>query len=251
MFQIVHLSDMHLGYSDRESAATSTLTSHILNSFPADTVILITGDLVQHGSREEFAEVCSAMLEPLHKKFTVITCPGNHDYSDDVFGARLSQRSIEAYLKFTGDGPFPQAHVVGERTVLIGLDSADPEDRAGFMRGWMGYKQISRMSSLLAEHEDKLRIVYFHHHPFTWRWTMIMLGRTALLKAAAAGGADLLLFGHRHWSQKIRRSGNPLMLASGKSTKPRWFKRNLSFRVIEVDDGHLVRVHTEEVPRVP
>ncbi len=77
---------------------------------------------------------------------------------------------------------------------------------------------------------------------------MMMLGRTALLKAAAAGGAGLILFGHRHWSQEIRgRSGIPLMLASGKSTKPRWLKSNLSFRVIEVDGGRLIRVRTEEV----
>ena len=96
--------------------------------------------------------------------------------------------------------------------------------------------------------DDKLKIVYFHHHPFIWRWTMIMLGRTALLKAASSGGADILLFGHRHWSQEIRdRSGIPLMLASGKSTKPRWFKKNLSFRVLEVDNGRLVHVRIEEV----
>ena len=77
---------------------------------------------------------------------------------------------------------------------------------------------------------------------------MIMLGRTALLKAASSGGADILLFGHRHWSQEIRdRSGIPLMLASGKSTKPRWFKKNLSFRVLEVDNGRLVHVRIEEV----
>lgn len=249
MFQIVHLSDVHLGYSDKESAAATALTSHILGSFPAGTVILITGDLVQHGSRDEYAEVRSAMLEPLRRKFTVITCPGNHDYSDDALGAHLSRGSIETYSEFAGDGPFPQAHVVdGEKTVLIGLDSADPDDRAGFMRGWVGDRQISRMSSMLAEHEDKLRIVYFHHHPFIWRWTMMMLGRTTLLKAAAAGGAGVLLFGHRHWSQEMCcRSGIPLMLASGKSTKPRWLKRNLSFRVLEVDDGRLIRVRTEEV----
>lgn len=247
MLQIVHLSDIHLGYSDKETAAAKALAAHILGSFPPGTIVLITGDLVQHGSREEYADVCS-ILAPLRRKFTVITCPGNHDYSDDVFGARLSKESIETYLEFTGDGPFPQAHVVdGNKTVLIGLDSADPDDRAGLMRGWVGNRQLSRMSSLLAEHEDKLRIVYFHHHPFIWRWTMVMLGRTALLKAASAGGASLLLFGHRHWSQEIHRSGIPSMFASGKSTKPRWFKRNLSFRVIEVDKGRLIRVRTEDV----
>lgn len=248
MLQIVHLSDLHLGYSDREGVATKAIAAHILNSFPSGTIVLITGDLVHHGSKDEYAEVAS-ILAPLRRKFTVITCPGNHDYSDDTFGANLSQESIETYSEFTGDGPFPQAHVVdGGKTALIGLDSADPEDRAWLMMGYVGEKQISRMSSLLAEHGDKLKIVYFHHHPFIWRWTMMMLGRTALLKAAAAGGATILLFGHRHWSQEKRdRAGIPLMLASGKSTKPRWFKRNLSFRVIEVDSGHLIRVRTEEV----
>lgn len=249
MVQIVHLSDIHIGYSDREIAGAKVLTAHILASFPFGTIILITGDLVQNGSKEEYVEVCSTVLEPLRRKFTVITCPGNHDYSDDTFGARLSKKSIKAYLNLTGDGPFPQAHVVaGEKTVLIGLDSADPDDRAWLMMGYVGKRQISCMSSLLAEHEDKLKIVYFHHHPFMFRWTMMMLGRTALLKAASSSGVDILLFGHRHWSQEIRdRSGIPLMLASGKSTKPRWLKKNLSFRVLEVDDGRLIGVRTEDV----
>jgi len=245
---IIHLSDIHLGYSDKERPATKALVAHIFESFPSDTVVLITGDLVQHGSREEYTEI-TAILSPLRRKFMVITCPGNHDYSDDTFGAHLSQKSIKDYSEFTGDGPFPQTHLVdGGKTALIGLDSADPADRAWFMMGYVGPKQISRMSSLLAEHEDKLKIVYFHHHPFIFRWTMMMLGRTALLKAASAGNASILLFGHRHWSQEIHnRSRIPLMLASGKSTKPRWFKKNLSFRVIEVDDGYLIRVRTEEV----
>ncbi len=249
MFQIIHLSDLHLGYSDKESAAVKAITSHILGSFPASTVVLITGDLVQHGSKEEYAEVRLTVLEPLRSKFTVLTCPGNHDYSDNVFGSSLSKESIESYLESSEDGPFPHEHVVdGERTVLIGLDSADPDDRAGFMRGYIGCRQMASMSSILAKHGDKLSVVYFHHHPFIWRWTMVMFGRASVLKAAATGCADIILFGHRHWSQEIRdRSGIPLILSSGKSTKPRLFKKNLSFRVLEVDDGRLIRVRTEEV----
>ncbi len=73
MLQIVHLSDIHVGYSDRETAGVKALTAHILGSFPAGTIVLITGDLVQRGSRKEYAEVCSAMLEPLRRRFTGIT----------------------------------------------------------------------------------------------------------------------------------------------------------------------------------
>ena len=64
----------------------------------------------------------------------------------------------------------------------------------------------------------------------------------------ASHGAGAAIFGHRHWSQKFRNTrGVPLMLASRKSTKPRWFSGGkLSFRVLEIEDGRVAWVYAEE-----
>ena len=58
------------------------------------------------------------------------------------------------------------------------------------------------------------------------------------------GKADLMLFGHKHWSQAFfDHKGIPAMLASGKVTKPNR-RNNLAFRVVEIDNGKIYRVYT-------
>lgn len=249
MFRLVHISDIHIGESAKTDANAVALVNYIIENFPADTVVVITGDLVHYGTPGGYETLRETVLTPLRQKFTVLTCPGNHDYCTNWLGSRLSEESVERYRETTGDGPFPHVHVVeGEGTALIGMDSSDPNDKAwlagGLIEGW----QVDRLKGILAEHADKLRIVYFHHHPFAFRLAMFMWGSSALLRAMALHGVRAAIFGHRHWSQMFRDTrGVPLMLSSRKSTKPRWFSGGkLSFRVLEIEDGSVTRVYAEE-----
>jgi len=248
MFRLVHISDIHIGESATTDANAVALVEHIIENFPADTVIVITGDLVNYGTADGYEKFRSTVLLPLRRKFTVLTCPGNHDYCTNWLGSRLSEESVERYRECTDDGPFPQVHAVeGEDTVLIGMDSADPADKVWFAGGLIEGWQVGRLKNILADHAGKLRIVYFHHHPFALRLMMWMWGSSALLEAIASCGA-IAIFGHRHWSQVFRDTkGVSLMLASRKSTKPRWFSGGkLSFRVLEIEGGSVVRVYAEE-----
>jgi len=247
MFEIVHLSDIHIGHSEKAEASASALAKYITGRFPEGTVVVITGDLVHTGAASEYERLAATLLNPLREKFTVLTVPGNHDYCADWFGSRFSEESAGLYHGL-GYGPFPCVHTVpGEDTVLIGLDSADPDDRVWFSGGLADRRQVSRLKEILTEHASKLKIVYFHHHPFCIRLMMIMWGGSGLLKAMASHGADVALFGHRHWSQVFRDTrGVPLMLASRKSTSPRWFSGKLSFRVLEVGKGEMKGFRSEE-----
>lgn len=251
MFKIVHISDIHVGRSATEDANTSVLVRHILDRFSPNTVVVVTGDFVQRGLSGQHRRVADLLLQPLRERFTVLSCPGNHDYSLNWLGSKLSDDSVAAYREFVDDVPFPHIHVVeDERTVFIGLDSADPQDRVWLCGGLIDGRQVERLKGLLTEHEGRLRVVYFHHHPFMWRFWMVMVGTSALLRALASHGAGLVLFGHKHWSQEFRGTkGVPLMLSSGKSTVPRWFQKELSFRVVEVDAGRIASVYRETVPK--
>lgn len=247
MLDIVHISDIHIGRSRDTDEKAAVLAGHLARAFPSGTVVVITGDLVHSGTEAEYTRLRSSVLSPLRERFTVLSCPGNHDCCDWM-GFRFSEESASLYREHVDGAPFPQAHVMnGEKTVLIGLDSSDPQDRTWLARGWMGGQQVARLAELLAEHAGKLRIVYFHHHPFMIRAAMLMVGSSALLKTLASGGAGAALFGHRHWSQEFRDTkGVPLMLASGSSTSP-GLNGRLSFRVLEVADGAIRSVRTEEV----
>lgn len=248
MFSLIHLSDIHIGYSDTEDRNAVALVRHIVEKFPPGTVVVASGDFVQTGMSGEYARV-EAVLAPLREKFTLLTCPGNHDYSCNWLGSKLSQHSVAMFMNHVNMGTFPQTHVVeAESTVLVGLDSSDLNDKAWLAGGLVECWQVDRMKEILAEHGDKLRVVYFHHHPFVWRVYMLFFGSSALLRAMASHGVGLAMFGHRHWSQLMRNTrGIPLMLSSGKSTKPRWFSGGkLSFRVVEIEDGRVLRVYAEE-----
>lgn len=180
MLSIVHISDTHIGRSRGTDERAVALAGHIAGRFPPGTVVVITGDLVHNGAEEEYARLRSSVLLPLRERLVVLSCPGNHDCCDWM-GFRFSEESASLYGAYVGGDPFPQAHVVdGEGVALIGLDSSDPQDRAWLARGWMGRRQVARLRELLAEHEGKLRVVYFHHHPFMVRAAMLMVGSSAL-----------------------------------------------------------------------
>ena len=250
MLKIIHISDLHVGAGSvwaSERANTIAIMEYILQRFSAkDTIIVNTGDFVNSGHPEEY-RICKLLaMDPL-QLFTVLTCPGNHDYN--LTGLKYSVEAVTDFRKCINPNPFyPQVHVLAEeKTVLIGLDSADPANKARLGRGFVGEEQLAKLEGLLTQYKGYFRVVYFHHHPFIWRFSVGFFGKAPLLKILAAHKADLVLFGHRHWSQALfDHKGIPVMLASGKVTKPNE-RNNLAFRVVEIGNGKIYRVYEEEI----
>src|ERR1700736_5943242 len=76
MITVVQVSDVHLGTSDRNAARASRLFKRLAGlARPVDAVV-ITGDIADHGSPEEY-EQARALIATL--PYPVFTCPGNHD----------------------------------------------------------------------------------------------------------------------------------------------------------------------------
>ncbi|MBN2561102.1 MAG: metallophosphoesterase [Phycisphaerae bacterium] len=262
MLTVIHLSDLHIHKSrakpDNKNA--DMLVNHLIRRFKPRgndrTYVVLTGDLTDDGDLRQYRQLQVRILEPLAKDFTLLPVPGNHDYAK--YGnvlhtssvARFAQYVRQEHQKGAGGLSYPCVTVdQRDRAVFIGLDSADPQGIAWFAEGVVGPKQSAALADVLAapEHQDRLKVVYLHHHPFDRRITLKLQQADALL-GVLERRADVVLFGHKHKHEAFFNWYHvPLMLASGKVTEPAGGNA-LAFRVLEISEGKLTRVHSEEIP---
>src|SRR5690348_4593137 len=106
MAVIAHVSDTHFGNDVQDpSARAAAVMDHLLAMDPRPDLLVVSGDVADHGLPEEYAEA-RAWLDRWPGPSLV--CPGNHDIrSAYVVGLGLEARTI--------------AEIGGVR--LVGLDS--------------------------------------------------------------------------------------------------------------------------------
>ncbi|MDP9240752.1 MAG: metallophosphoesterase, partial [Actinomycetota bacterium] len=76
MITIAHVSDPHLDVTDRAVQRAERVLAYLSLRPSLFDVLLLTGDLANNGSAEEYAQ----MRPLLDRSATpVFTCPGNHD----------------------------------------------------------------------------------------------------------------------------------------------------------------------------
>jgi len=238
--KLIHLSDLHV--STRDSAEYRALRRIVLQiiTHHRDAVVVITGDFVNNGTRDEF-DVVAALLGPLvtHCRL-VLTLPGNHDV--ERMGA-LGGVNVEPFFEFRrnltrAEIRYPYVQDI-DGVQLVCLDSTREsgglEDLA---RGNIGYTQRLELAKYLEIGTPHTRVVLVHHHPFDRGLGLDLTDADELL-ATLAGRCDLLLFGHKHFSAQWRGLyGIDWMAASGKSTD------DLTYRVFDITDGKIT--YTDE-----
>src|SRR5262245_1685550 len=101
---IAQISDLHVGapgqrvFGGVDSAGNlARCVRHILTLVPQPDVVLVTGDLVDRGTAEEYAHV-RALLAPLPMPYYVI--PGNHDAREVLRTAFADQRYVAEVGEF-------------------------------------------------------------------------------------------------------------------------------------------------------
>jgi Icc protein len=138
---ILQLSDPHLGAPDGDPEGDlARAVERARQLAPAPDVVLVSGDLAEHGAPEEYARV-RELLAPLGAP--VLALPGNHD---DTAALR------EAFPATT--------HEEGPIRVLT-LDSRRP----GRDDGALGAEQLARLDADLAAGDGRPAIVALHHPP--------------------------------------------------------------------------------------
>src|SRR6266705_2030191 len=77
MYVIAHLSDPHLDGSEEARDRLRRITSYLKDFRQPVDVVLVTGDLADHGLESEYAELAAE----LKLDVPVLVLPGNHDVS--------------------------------------------------------------------------------------------------------------------------------------------------------------------------
>lgn len=156
---LAQITDMHIVAPGRlllgrvDTAAYLARTVDALNRLdPLPDLVVATGDLVEHGTPEEYEHLCH-LLAPL--RMPVFTIPGNHDARDAMRAA------------FAGDGYLPAdgfLHYVVEDFPLrlVAVDTLVPGKGGGAVCA----ERLAWIEAALAAAPDRPTAIIMHHPPF-------------------------------------------------------------------------------------
>jgi 3',5'-cyclic AMP phosphodiesterase CpdA len=154
-------------------------------------ILVITGDLTQNGSLQEFEEA-KEWIDRIDCKNKVVV-PGNHDSRnvgyllfEDLFKARFSCCSFDG-------------------VTVVGVDSSQPD----IDDGHIGREMYGWITENFDLKESDIRVFALHHHlipvPMTGREEEIPVDSGDVLELLDRCGVDIVLCGHRHvpWIWKL------------------------------------------------
>jgi 3',5'-cyclic-AMP phosphodiesterase len=201
---LAQLSDPHIcapgrrlfGRADTSAALGDVVARLNALATPPDLVV-VTGDLTDHGTAEEYAEFRRVMA-PLAAPYRVL--PGNHDRRDAFRAAFADLFALPA----TGSLSYS---VEGFALRLICLDSLIE----GSGRGRLGADQLLWLDRTLAAAPNRPTVVALHHPPFS----------TGIGHVDAVGLEDAAAFG-----MVVARHGQVERVIAGhvhRATQRRWF----------------------------
>ena len=193
MTRIVHLSDLHISSAHFLSEVAESVVQGV-NEISPD-ILVITGDLTQNGSFQEYMEA-KEWIDRIDCRNKVVV-PGNHDSRnvgyllfEDIFRTRSPCCSLDG-------------------VTVVGVDSSQPDIDDGHigreMYGWIA----KRFNSNSDFNSTDLRIFALHHHlipvPMTGREEEIPVDSGDVLELLDRCGVDIVLCGHRHvpWVWKL------------------------------------------------
>jgi 3',5'-cyclic AMP phosphodiesterase CpdA len=245
MLVMAHVSDTHFGNEVRDpSDRCAAVMDHLLALDPRPDVLVLSGDVADHGRAEEYA-AARAWLDGWPGPLAV--CPGNHDVR-------------EAFTEGLGVAARSVVEAAGHRLVL--LDSlVDAVDGRRVDEGRLGEEQLDWLDARLAESAAPA-IVVLHHPPLT-------IGVGLMDPIRLLDGDDLervigrhpqvvaVLVGHAHTMAATSYAGRPLLIGGGVvSTVPLdaeplpvvWYDAPPSLALHLVDDGGRVTSHWRALP---
>ncbi|MFW6692773.1 metallophosphoesterase [Streptomyces sp. MAR4 CNX-425] len=203
MAVIAHLSDIHI--DDERSVQRTRAVTAYLEDLPYDLdLVLVTGDIADHGTPEEYA-TARGLLASRHP---VLVCPGNHDDRAAFRRGLLAEPGSE--------GPVDQVYR-GAGFTVVACDSSVP----GKPEGWLGDGTLAWLEEQVAgAPEGDAVLVAFHHPPVALHVPYVdgirQFGEGRL--AELAGRQPRLtafLAGHAHTAAATTFAGRPLLVGPG------------------------------------
>ncbi len=233
--RFLHISDRHWR-SHKEDNAANLLLQEILDERFRGHYIIETGDITDDGHKAQYEHVQEAMESWMGKW---IFCPGNHDYgwAGNFYEPERAVRFDKMLtIPFGQPGTFskvvenqvedPVVTTIKDETatvMLIALNSnlatVWPFD---FACGMIGFEQLLKLDGILGNADpDAVKIIFFHHHPWTHGHPFMRLKDAEDLLSCIYKRVDVVLFGHMHkHAQWKSRCGIPWAVAAPSS--PEW-----------------------------
>jgi Icc protein len=207
MSLIAHVSDTHFGGPADARARAEAVLAHLLALEPRPDVLLVSGDVADHGLPDEYAEA-RTVLDAWPGPTLVGT--GNHD---------VREAFARGLLDTEATGPLVQALEAPDFRILM-LDSLVPaQDGVRIDHGELGDDQLDWLDSRLAA-DDKPAFVSLHHPPVD-----IGLGLMAPILLEQPEPLELVitkhphvvatLVGHAHTACATTFAGRPLLIGGG------------------------------------
>jgi Icc protein len=149
---VLQISDPHIGatWGEGDTAARlATVVAAIAQSGLRADALLVTGDLADHGTTDEY-ETVKRLLAPLDLPLHVL--PGNHD----------DRATMRRCFGAPGDGDEPVQYAVDVgRTRLVVVDTQRP----GHDDGELDEQRLGFLEEQLADGGDAPTLLAMHHPP--------------------------------------------------------------------------------------
>jgi 3',5'-cyclic AMP phosphodiesterase CpdA len=239
---VAHLSDTHFGGPADAHARADRVLDHVLALDPAPDVLLVTGDIADHGTAEEYDEA-RAVLARWPGPLALTT--GNHDVRD-AFARGLLGREAGGRLDQAVD--LPSCRFL----LLDSLVTAPPGERID--PGELADESLTWLDAQLAA-DGRPTFVCLHHPPVDIGISLmdpIRLRRPERLEAVLRAHPHLvaILVGHARTQAASTFAGRPLLVGGGVASTvtldqeplPRVWEPappSLAFHLL-LDDGRLM-----------
>lgn len=203
MMVIAQFSDIHVDAGERSADRTARVIRYLAGLPTPPDVVLITGDIADHGDEAEYERV----RELVTLDVPVLYCPGNHDVRGPYRKALLREPG--------GDEPANRAYEISGVLFLM-ADSSVP----GRNEGMLDDATLGWLDEQLTAHPDQPAFVCFHHPPVVLGMPFvdsIRQFRADRLAAVVERHPQIvaLLCGHAHTPAVSMFAGRPLLVAPG------------------------------------
>ena len=226
--KIIHISDLHYG---RTGKLTNKLVQKIITIYANNSekpLVIITGDLVEDGSRKTMSACKEELQRLVDNNFDLLVCPGNHDVKK-MGGFLESQKLLKRFNLYfhslfpkgrniCGDEDnnqleYPKTFRFGDY-FFIGLNT-NRTSKKSTPGGMLETSQLHELDALITsiqkEHPNSKLVVFMHHHPFEYEFNinnvitfreMQLFDRNDFIKIIQ-GRVNVLLFGHVHENLRL------------------------------------------------
>lgn len=213
MFTIAHLSDLHLGSEGTSLPRARRLVDHLCSLDPAPDVLVVTGDIADHGTEDEYA----AAREMLGRwPGPILVGTGNHDVREHFARVLLGENGPGPDEPGRDDAPLDQAlEVAGVR--LLMLDSLVPAvDGVRIDHGLLAPSTLAWLDDQLRS-SDLPTFVCLHHPAVSVGITdadQVLLRNADELEPILAAHPHVVatLVGHHHTMCATSFAGRPLLV---------------------------------------